>query len=132
MAAIGAWTRWIFLAYFVRPQSLTDAACSRAPSAQISHIPITLFFDLQAVLPAEWYPTPVSHIRVDFLGTVRVLTGAFSPPMQLRQMVREYALAFNDPFMLGDEIFPWFNSFVTCEARAAFVCNFLFTNGILL
>jgi hypothetical protein len=44
-------------------------------------------------------------------------TGLTDAPRQLRGMVREYALAAKDPFMLGDVVMPWFNSFVTCEVR---------------
>lgn len=37
-------------------------------------------------------------------------------------MVRDYALDFQDPLMLGEQYFPWFNTFVVCEV-GHFVCT---------
>ncbi|KAF6735991.1 Transmembrane protein 97 [Oryzias melastigma] len=55
-----------------------------------SHIPITLFIDLQALLPAHLYP------------------------QQLKDLLRWYAEEFRDPMMLDPP--EWFRSFVFCEA----------------
>ncbi|MBN3304139.1 SGMR2 protein, partial [Amia calva] len=55
-----------------------------------SHIPITLFIDLQALLPAEIYP------------------------QTLRDVLRWYAAEFKDPMMLDPP--GWFKSFIFCEA----------------
>ncbi|XP_023700691.1 sigma intracellular receptor 2 [Paramormyrops kingsleyae] len=55
-----------------------------------SHIPITLFIDLQALLPAQLYPQP------------------------LTDLLKWYAAEFKDPMMLDPPI--WFKSFVFCEA----------------
>ncbi|KAM9358897.1 sigma intracellular receptor 2 [Symphorus nematophorus] len=55
-----------------------------------SHIPITLFIDLQALLPAHVYPQP------------------------LRDVLSWYAEAFKDPMVLDPP--KWFKSFILCEA----------------
>ncbi|KAM9734327.1 sigma intracellular receptor 2 [Menidia menidia] len=55
-----------------------------------SHIPITLFIDLQALLPGHVYPQP------------------------LRDLLRWYADEFKDPMMLDPP--HWFKSFIFCEA----------------
>lgn len=55
----------------------------------LSHIPITLFIDLQAVLPAELYPQEFSNL------------------------LRWYAKEFKDPLMQDPPV--WFKSFVFCE-----------------
>uniref|UniRef100_A0A8C7XB29 Transmembrane protein 97 n=1 Tax=Oryzias sinensis TaxID=183150 RepID=A0A8C7XB29_9TELE len=55
-----------------------------------SHIPITLFIDLQALLPEHVYP------------------------QQLKDLLRWYADEFKDPMMLDPP--EWFKSFVFCEA----------------
>uniref|UniRef100_A0A3Q2Q639 Transmembrane protein 97 n=1 Tax=Fundulus heteroclitus TaxID=8078 RepID=A0A3Q2Q639_FUNHE len=63
---------WIFFFYFA------------------SHIPITLFIDLQALLPGHVYPQP------------------------LRDLLGWYAEEFKDPMVLDPP--EWFKSFVFCEA----------------
>lgn len=55
-----------------------------------SHIPITLFIDLQALLPGHVYPQP------------------------LRDLLKWYAEEFKDPMMMDPP--EWFKSFVYCEA----------------
>ncbi|XP_020359141.1 sigma intracellular receptor 2 [Oncorhynchus kisutch] len=55
-----------------------------------SHIPITLFIDLQALLPAQMYP------------------------QQLKDVLRWYGAEFRDPMMLDPPT--WFKSFIFCEA----------------
>ncbi|XP_036393223.1 sigma intracellular receptor 2-like [Megalops cyprinoides] len=55
-----------------------------------SHIPITLFIDLQALLPAEIYP------------------------QGLKDLLHWYAAEFKDPMMLDPPV--WFKSFIFCEA----------------
>ncbi|KAG7479650.1 sigma intracellular receptor 2 [Solea senegalensis] len=55
-----------------------------------SHIPITLFIDLQALLPEHVYPQP------------------------LRDLLRWYAEDFRDPMVLDPP--HWFKSFILCEA----------------
>ncbi|CAN9511118.1 unnamed protein product [Ophioblennius macclurei] len=56
----------------------------------LSHIPITLFIDLQALLPADLYP------------------------QQAKDLLRWYAEAFKDPMVLDPP--DWFRSFILCEA----------------
>ncbi|KAJ3590574.1 hypothetical protein NHX12_008524 [Muraenolepis orangiensis] len=63
---------WIFFFYFA------------------SHIPITLFIDLQALLPAHVYPRA------------------------LQDLLRWYAEEFRDPMVLDPPV--WFKSFILCEA----------------
>ncbi|KAM9319263.1 sigma intracellular receptor 2 [Gastrophryne carolinensis] len=63
---------WIFFFYF------------------LSHIPITLMVDLQALLPAAWYP------------------------QQLLDLMKWYTVSFKDHLMMNPP--PWFKSFVLCEA----------------
>ncbi|XP_029028140.1 sigma intracellular receptor 2 [Betta splendens] len=55
-----------------------------------SHIPITLFIDLQALLPGHVYPEP------------------------LQALLRWYAEEFKDPMVLDPP--HWFKSFIFCEA----------------
>lgn len=55
-----------------------------------SHIPITLFIDLQALLPEHVFP------------------------QQLRDLLKWYAQEFKDPMMMAPP--EWFKSFVYCEA----------------
>ncbi|XP_037630483.1 sigma intracellular receptor 2 [Sebastes umbrosus] len=55
-----------------------------------SHIPITLFIDLQALLPGHVYP------------------------QQLIDVLKWYAEAFRDPMVLDPP--EWFRSFIFCEA----------------
>ncbi|KAL7400877.1 hypothetical protein ABVT39_019191 [Epinephelus coioides] len=55
-----------------------------------SHIPITVFIDLQALLPGYVYPQP------------------------LRDLLRWYAEEFKDPMVLYPP--EWFSSFIFCEA----------------
>ncbi|KAM8853329.1 sigma intracellular receptor 2 [Synchiropus picturatus] len=55
-----------------------------------SHIPITLFIDLQALLPDVVYP------------------------QQLKDLLRWYAAEFKDPMVVDPP--EWFKSFVFCEA----------------
>ncbi|XP_034384696.1 sigma intracellular receptor 2 [Cyclopterus lumpus] len=55
-----------------------------------SHIPITLFIDLQALLPGHVYPQP------------------------LKDLLQWYAEGFRDPMVLDPP--GWFKSFVVCEA----------------
>jgi hypothetical protein len=71
VAKMATVTNIIFLLYFV------------------SHIPITLFFDLQIVLPKWLYPTC------------------------LQDMVVSYSQSFKDPYVLNPP--PWYKSFVVCE-----------------
>uniref|UniRef100_A0A8C6T0U9 Transmembrane protein 97 n=1 Tax=Neogobius melanostomus TaxID=47308 RepID=A0A8C6T0U9_9GOBI len=54
-----------------------------------SHIPITVFIDLQALLPAHVYP------------------------QQLQDVLRWYAAEFKDPMVLDPP--EWFKSFIFCE-----------------
>ncbi|KAJ7309051.1 hypothetical protein JRQ81_008342 [Phrynocephalus forsythii] len=61
---------WVFALYF------------------LTHIPITVFIDLQALLP-DFYPTA------------------------LRQLLTWYTAAFKDPLMVDPP--PWFQSFIYCE-----------------
>ncbi|MBN3319941.1 SGMR2 protein, partial [Atractosteus spatula] len=63
---------WVFFLYFA------------------SHVPITLFIDLQALLPGELYP------------------------QSLKDVLRWYAAQFKDPMMLDPPA--WFKSFIFCEA----------------
>ncbi|XP_073340258.1 sigma intracellular receptor 2 [Pagrus major] len=55
-----------------------------------SHIPITLFIDLQALLPGHVFPQPLRHL------------------------LKWYAAEFKDPMMLDPP--EWFKSFIYCEA----------------
>ncbi|KAF0023427.1 hypothetical protein F2P81_024057 [Scophthalmus maximus] len=55
-----------------------------------SHIPITLFIDLQALLPGQLYPQP------------------------LKDLLKWYAEEFKDPMVLDPPA--WFKSFILCEA----------------
>ncbi|XP_041797282.1 sigma intracellular receptor 2 [Chelmon rostratus] len=55
-----------------------------------SHIPITLFIDLQALLPGYVFPQP------------------------LRDLLRWYAREFKDPMVMDPP--EWFKAFVCCEA----------------
>ncbi|XP_070249292.1 sigma intracellular receptor 2 [Myotis yumanensis] len=55
----------------------------------LSHIPITLLFDLQAVLPRELYP------------------------VELRNLLTWYAKEFKDPLLQDPPV--WFKSFLFCE-----------------
>ncbi|XP_030296134.1 sigma intracellular receptor 2 [Sparus aurata] len=55
-----------------------------------SHIPITLFIDLQALLPGHVFPQP------------------------LRDLLKWYAAEFKDPMMMDPP--HWFKSFIYCEA----------------
>ncbi|XP_007565628.1 PREDICTED: transmembrane protein 97 [Poecilia mexicana] len=55
-----------------------------------SHIPITLFIDLQALLPEHVYPQP------------------------LKDLLKWYAEEFKDPMVLDPP--EWFKSFIFCEA----------------
>uniref|UniRef100_A0A1A7WCY2 Transmembrane protein 97 n=2 Tax=Iconisemion striatum TaxID=60296 RepID=A0A1A7WCY2_9TELE len=55
-----------------------------------SHIPITLFIDLQALLPGHVYPEP------------------------LQDLLRWYAEEFRDPMVVDPP--EWFRSFIYCEA----------------
>ncbi|XP_075052855.1 sigma intracellular receptor 2 [Mixophyes fleayi] len=72
MASLTRLLEWIFFFYF------------------FSHIPITLLVDLQAVLPASWYP------------------------QQLLDLMNWYTVNFKDHLMKDPP--PWFMSFVYCEA----------------
>ncbi|XP_028321107.1 sigma intracellular receptor 2 [Gouania willdenowi] len=54
-----------------------------------SHIPITLFIDVQALLPGHVFP------------------------QQLKEVLRWYAEGFKDPLVLDPP--PWFRSFILCE-----------------
>ncbi|XP_061074099.1 sigma intracellular receptor 2 [Conger conger] len=54
-----------------------------------SHIPITLFIDLQALLPEHIYP------------------------QTLKDLLQWYAAEFKDPMMLDPPV--WFKSFIFCE-----------------
>ncbi|KAK1331393.1 hypothetical protein QTO34_009347 [Cnephaeus nilssonii] len=55
----------------------------------LSHIPITLLFDLQAVLPRELYP------------------------IELRNLLKWYVKEFKDPLLQDPPM--WFKSFLFCE-----------------
>ncbi|KAF5901990.1 sigma intracellular receptor 2, partial [Clarias magur] len=55
-----------------------------------SHVPITLFIDLQALLPEHVYPRA------------------------LRDVMHWYAADFKDPMMMAPPA--WFKSFIFCEA----------------
>ncbi|XP_076832981.1 sigma intracellular receptor 2 [Brachyhypopomus gauderio] len=55
-----------------------------------SHIPITLFIDLQALLPERVYP------------------------QSLKNLLQWYASEFKDPMVLDPPV--WFRSFIYCEA----------------
>lgn len=55
----------------------------------LSHIPITLFVDLQSVLPPELYA------------------------VEFRNLVKWYSKEFKDPLLLDPP--PWFKSFLFCE-----------------
>nr|XP_061811708.1 sigma intracellular receptor 2-like [Nerophis lumbriciformis] len=55
----------------------------------ISHIPITLFIDLQPILPAQLYP------------------------QTLKDLLKWYANEFKDPLLLHPP--EWFKSFIVCE-----------------
>ncbi|XP_036123630.1 sigma intracellular receptor 2 [Molossus molossus] len=55
----------------------------------LSHIPITLLLDLQAVLPGELYP------------------------IELRNLLKWYAKEFKDPLLQDPPM--WFKSFLLCE-----------------
>ncbi|MEQ2169364.1 hypothetical protein GOODEAATRI_024435, partial [Goodea atripinnis] len=84
-----------------------------------SHIPITLFIDLQALLPGDVYPQPVSSDHsVFFICLLRRLSLAadinHSFLHQLVDLLRWYAEEFKDPMMLDHP--EWFKSFVFCEA----------------
>ncbi|XP_069800821.1 sigma intracellular receptor 2 [Dendropsophus ebraccatus] len=72
MAAVTRLLEWVFFFYF------------------FSHIPITLVIDLQALLPASWYP------------------------QQLQDLIKWYCVTFKDYLMLDPP--PWFKSFIYCEA----------------
>ncbi|NWH77852.1 SGMR2 protein, partial [Piaya cayana] len=72
MAAAPRWRERLFALYF------------------LSHIPITLLFDLQPLLPAGLCPAA------------------------LTELLQGYAAAFNDPMMLQPP--EWFKAFIYCEA----------------
>ncbi|XP_024420904.1 sigma intracellular receptor 2 [Desmodus rotundus] len=55
----------------------------------LSHVPITLLFDMQSVLPREFYP------------------------IQLRNLLKWYAKEFKDPLLQYPPM--WFKSFLFCE-----------------
>lgn len=81
-----------------------------------SHIPITLFIDLQALLPQHVYPQQVS---VTYLHNNH-------PPcspshfydcftcLQLKDVLRWYSDEFKDPMVVDPP--EWFKSFIFCEA----------------
>ncbi|KAM4700263.1 sigma intracellular receptor 2 [Discoglossus pictus] len=72
MASLTRLLEWVFFLYF------------------FSHIPITLLVDLQAVLPARWYP------------------------QELLDLMQWYVVNFKDHLMMNPPA--WFKSFVYCEA----------------
>ncbi|EMP37686.1 BTB/POZ domain-containing adapter for CUL3-mediated RhoA degradation protein 2 [Chelonia mydas] len=73
MAAVTGLLEWVFALYF------------------LTHIPITLLIDLQALVP-----------------------GAGIHPQSLTELLKWYAVTFKDPMMLEPPA--WFKSFVYCEA----------------
>lgn len=78
-----------------------------------SHIPITLFIDLQALLPEHVYPRQVSSDHgVLFFCLLRDDSPSFSH--QLKNLLRWYAEEFKDPMVLDPP--EWFKSFIFCEA----------------
>eukprot|EP00038_Savillea_parva_P025798 m.49589 g.49589 ORF g.49589 m.49589 type:complete len:111 (-) comp7132_c0_seq2:622-954(-) len=56
-----------------------------------SHIPITIMFDAQAILPRDLFPAATTNL------------------------LSAYAEAFHDPYMGKSPVRPWFASFVACE-----------------
>ncbi|GCB67136.1 hypothetical protein scyTo_0005081 [Scyliorhinus torazame] len=72
MASCSRLLEWVFCLYF------------------LSHIPITLGIDLQAVLPRDWYP------------------GA------LQGLLKWYAARFKDPMIMDPPT--WFKALILCEA----------------
>uniref|UniRef100_A0A8D0G765 Transmembrane protein 97 n=1 Tax=Sphenodon punctatus TaxID=8508 RepID=A0A8D0G765_SPHPU len=73
MAAVTRFLEWGFALYF------------------LTHIPITLLIDLQALVPG---------------------TGVY--PQSLTELLKWYGVAFKDPMMLDPPA--WFKSFIYCEA----------------
>lgn len=70
-----------------------------------SHIPVTLFFDAQIVLPASWFPDT------------------------LRDFSRLYLSWFNDPLLGAPSV--WFRSLVWCELLFQLPFFFLGTYAVL-
>ncbi|XP_028662569.1 sigma intracellular receptor 2 [Erpetoichthys calabaricus] len=72
MAACTRFLEWVFFLYFA------------------SHIPITVFIDLQALLPSNVYP------------------------QSLKDLLKWYVQTYKDPMMMNPP--SWFKSFIFCEA----------------
>lgn len=85
-----------------------------------SHIPITLFIDMQALLPKYVYPQMVSASvkKVDSSSTSTRRVCVFSWRQlhlrQLKDVLEWYSADFKDPMVTEPP--EWFKSFVFCEA----------------
>ncbi|XP_051254786.1 sigma intracellular receptor 2 isoform X1 [Dicentrarchus labrax] len=90
-----------------------------------SHIPITLFIDLQALLPQHVYPQPVSvstrrgwkqrYNTTSYKGPITCFVAVIDLNFpQMRDFVKWYAEEFKDPLMMDPP--DWFRSFIFCEA----------------
>lgn len=79
-----------------------------------THIPITLFIDLQALLPEHVYPQQVgvTNGRIVFISHFYTLT--VLPLLQLKDVLRWYSEEFKDPMVVDPP--EWFKSFIFCEA----------------
>lgn len=79
-----------------------------------THIPITLFIDLQALLPEHVYPQQVgvTNGRIVFISHFYSLT--VLPLLQLKDVLRWYSEEFKDPMVVDPP--EWFKSFIFCEA----------------
>lgn len=89
-----------------------------------SHIPITIFIDLQALLPEHVYPQAVSLdwsdaccccLRKTCLAPV--IKSSWNKSffaLQLKDVLRWYAAEFRDPMILDPPV--WFKSFLFFEA----------------
>lgn len=83
-----------------------------------SHIPITLFIDLQALLPQHVYPQQVSvtelHNAPPPFTFMRWFFFFFLTSVQLKDVLRWYSEKFKDPMVVDPP--EWFKSFIFCEA----------------
>lgn len=70
----------------------------------VIHIPITIMFDSQGVLPGHLYPAGEAMARLCLLmcrGMLYVTTWCEKPPAGLRGMVADYLRGTCDPIMGG-------------------------------
>lgn len=79
-----------------------------------THIPITLFIDLQALLPEHVYPQQVGVTNSRIVFFLTLLCADCFTSVQLKDVLRWYSEEFKDPMVVDPP--EWFKSFIFCEA----------------